>query len=91
MWMIWTPFRFLHRLVRGHLLEDDGLNKTIAAKMIGMLSPVDSLGQEADDKTVGVDQSALLWRYWCHSSEWVWQFSASNLALVGFPLTNALG
>ena len=31
---------FLHRVVKGHLLEDDGLNKTIAAKMLGMFPPV---------------------------------------------------
>ena len=36
---------FLHRVVRGHILEDDGLNKLyIAAKMLGMIPPVDSLG-----------------------------------------------
>ena len=35
---------FLHRVVKGHLLEDDGLNKTIAAKMIGMFPPVDCWG-----------------------------------------------
>ena len=40
-------------MVKGHLLEDDGLNKTIAAQMLGTAE-----GQEADDKTVGVDKGA---------------------------------
>ena len=35
---------FLHMMAKDHLLEDDGLDKTIAAKMLGMLPPVDCWG-----------------------------------------------
>ena len=66
-----------YRVVRGHLLADDDLNKIVAAKMLGMPLPVDCWrpGIWWWDSWCSSRCHCYGWvcRYWCQSCEWAWQ------------------
>ena len=65
-------------VVRGHLLADNGLEKIVAAKMIGMPLPVDCWrpGIWWWDSWCSSRYHCYEWvcRYWCQCCEWAWQY-----------------